>query len=563
MSKRTPPPLPPVLDPANPGFSATSAIIEIHPINPTSQLAFDGLLTAINDSKISSDHANSMVVTGKMSSQDFNASSSSDYSDYEPPIRKRPAQISIGYFKVKVSFDIKPLSDAPTWKLGKATMKAEQPNPPSNASLPSGRAVDILLANPRSSLSAGLHGVHLYLRLHPASGVWIISVSDHCKPIQASLGPGASYDPVQCPHQPLYLNGRLFKHTEKVCLSHAISTLQLANLSYRLQFNVSSAHHEDPYMHHRDNFLDSLRFARPPSMICGIPFRNDRRNELAVWRNPAGSGAFGIVYFGFDPFSGGLRAIKSWSCKKEDQVDKVMQEISVSMELSESNSEGIIKTYGWHNGEGEEVQRPSPIEYHLVMESGIALSEHPWSAPSARSSKDWENRQILVRQLLIGLQSIHDRGWMHRDITSQNIIWIPPVAGLQTEALKLADFGKLCKQRTHQDERLAAERYRAPEIDGKSTYDQSIDIWGLGLAIAYAWFVPQTQEWGDQEVYTNIRNELAQSPIDLASLVHAMLAADPTKRPSASKCLNHPCLKNVRTPTIDPVKFTEYGKRAR
>ena len=560
MSKRTPPPLPPVLDPANPTFSATSSIIEIHPINPTSQLAFDNLLTAINHSKISSEHANSMVVTGKMSSQDFNASSSSDYSDYEPPVRKHPAQISIGYFKV--AFDRTPLSKVPTWTLGKAIIKAEQSDPPSNASVPNGRAVDILLANPRSSLSAGLHGVHLYLRLHPESGVWIISVSDHCKPIRASLGPGASFDPAQCPHQPLHLNGILVKHTEKVCLGHATSTLQFANLSYRLQFNVSSAHHEDPYMHHRNIFLNLLGFARPPSMISGIPFRNDRRNELAVWRNSAGSGAFGIVYFGFDPSSGGLRAIKSWSCKKDEQIDKVMQEISVSMELSGSNSGGIIKTYGWRNGEGEEVQRPSPIEYHLVMESGIALSKHGWSPPSAWSSKDWENRQVLVRQLLIGLQSIHDRGWMHRDITGQNIIWIPPVAGLQTEALKLADFGKLCKQRTHRDKHLAAERYRAPEVDGKRTYNQSIDIWGLGLAIAYAWFVPQTQEWNNQ-VYTNLRNELAQSPIDLASLVHAMLVDDPTKRPSASKCLNHPCLKNVRTPTVDPVKFTEYGKRAR
>ena len=495
-----------------------------------------------------------------MSSQDFNTGSSSDYSDYEPPICKNQTQISIGYFKV--AFDRTPFSKVPIWTLGKAIIKAEQSDPPSNASVPSGRTVDILLANPRSRFSDGLHGVHLYLRLHPESGVWIISVSDHCKFIQASPGPGASFDPAQCPHQPLHLNGILFKHSEKVCLSHATSTLQFANLSYRLQFNVSSAHHEDTYMHHRNIFLNSLGFTRPPSMISGIPFRNDHRNELAVWRNSAGSGAFGIVYFGFDPFIGGLRAIKSWSCKKEEQVDKVTQEISVNMELSGSNSEGIIKTYGWRNGEGEEVQRPSPIEYHLVTESGIALSKHGWSAPSAWSSKDWENRQVLVRQLLIGLQSIHDRGWMHRDITGQNIIWIPPVAGLQTEALKLADFGKLCKERTHQDKHLAAERYRAPEVDGKRTYDQSIDIWGIGLAIAYAWFVRQTPEWNNQ-VYTNLRNELAQSPIDLASLVRAMLVADPTKRPSASKCLNHPCLKNVRTSTVDPVKFTEYGKRAR
>lgn len=512
MSKHTSAPLQPILDPANPVFLTDSSILEIHPTNDEAELAFDDLAKAMNQKKVHPHHAHYIVVTGKKDLSESYISSGTDYSSDDQ--KTRPSGlITTGHFRI--NFTAEPVARTSMWSMGRGTGKSQSSF---EAGALSDRKVDVLLANIRSKYAKGLHSAHANIRMHPESGVWLLSVSSQCEAIRSEGNIGRPLDIEKCPHYPLHLNGKPIRHSEEHCLSEARFALQIAHLSYRVNFNIAFAHQEDSYIHKRNVFLAAMNLPIPQSLISGIPFAHDHRNQLARWRDPYSRGAFGTVYLGFDPDKGGLRAIKAWNCKRDTEASAVLDEIFVSLFLSDTKSDGIIRTFGWRNTVGEEAIRQPPIDYYLVMESGTDFRSLPWSRDER--SIDWHERKVLFRQLLLGLESIHSQGWIHRDVTAQNIIYISPLEGQRPARAKLADFGKLCKTPTHTNPHLAAKQFRAPEVDGKQTYDQRIDIWGLGLAVAYSWFTHEREDM-NKEQHASILSLLSQKAqlTDLASLL--------------------------------------------
>ena len=520
-SNHTPPPLSPILDSANPSFSIDSSILEIHPNSYKAQFAFDELVQAIDNKEIHPHQAHSMMTTGYRDLKDSYVSNCTDDDNQES--RSRPTgSIRTGFFKL--TFSVTPVTNVATWLVGRGSEKAKDSEPSSKTLPPRNRNVDILLAKPRSKLGRGLHSVHLYLRTHPESGVWMLSVSNHCSNLKAQSRVGGDLDTALCIHQPLLLNGELVKHAEERCLSEATFTLQIADLSYQAQFKIMHVYQKDSYIYRRNKFLTAMNRVAPPALISGIPFPNDNRNQLTRWRDPLANGAFGAVYIGFDPVTGDLRAIKTWNCKQAAQASQVMQEIEITAALSALGSEGIIRMFGWRNGLSEEVIRDPPVDYYMVMEVGNAFHKTKWSDISEATSQEWSRRKVLFRQLLIGLQTIHARDWIHRDITAQNIILVPAITGFRPEAAKLADFGKLCLTPNNTSKHLAAEKYRVPEVNGQRQYNQAIDIWGLALAVAYTWFMrppQQKNKQGHAEIIDHLNEAVAIT--NLTQLVQQML----------------------------------------
>ena len=160
---------------------------------------------------------------------------------------------------------------------------------------------------------------------------------------------------------------------------------------------------------------------------------------------------------------------------------EVEQELAVSEALSDET--GIVRSYGWCGLSGEGTLGFSlPCQVFLIQERGIPLQWVPWTEDLY---KDWTTRRVICKYLLTGLSAIHRRGWMHRDITPNNVlVFAEPVRAV------LCDFGKLCKQKTSIDTNLAAWRWLPPEIQqGKDyVYDQNVDIWELGLTLLRTWF---------------------------------------------------------------------------
>lgn len=149
---------------------------------------------------------------------------------------------------------------------------------------------------------------------------------------------------------------------------------------------------------------------------------------------------------------------------------------------------------------------------------------------------------FVTRQLLNGLCCLHNAGYIHRDIKSQNIL-----VSLNGR-VKLADFGLCIKiepgETTHG--RVGTIHYMAPEIITRKNYDTKVDIWSIGCLI-YEMCLggPPYVKCRSLKAVFNILThgvpplagqEWSDEMHDFLSLCFQV---DPKQRPSAAKLLKH------------------------
>ena len=91
-----------------------------------------------------------------------------------------------------------------------------------------------------------------------------------------------------------------------------------------------------------------------------------------------------------------------------------------------------------------------------------------------------EQIKTIMKQLLVGLAFIHERGYLHRDLKPENLLY-------QDNSLKIADFGlsKEYLKTANQTNYVSTRWYRAPEIMlRQKKYDFGIDVFAAGCIFA-------------------------------------------------------------------------------
>lgn len=210
--------------------------------------------------------------------------------------------------------------------------------------------------------------------------------------------------------------------------------------------------------------------------------------------------------------------------------------------LSQCNSPYITKYFGSHltgsklyiamefmeGGAVEKLLKPKPFEEVYVA--------------------------VLIREILKGLDYMHDQGKIHRDIKAGNVL----LGG--DGSVKLADFGVAGQMTDRAQKRMTfvgTPYWMAPEVIKQSGYDQRADVWSLGITtIEMAKGHPPLH--GIQPLRAlflipkaNHRPVLqGDFSARMKEFVQQCLEKDPANRPSVKQLLKHRWLKSAKKTSI-------------
>ena len=151
----------------------------------------------------------------------------------------------------------------------------------------------------------------------------------------------------------------------------------------------------------------------------------------------------------------------------------------------------------------------------------------------------------LAKFLLDAVFLIHSKDITHRDLKPQNIL----LKSKDSDAdIKLADFGFACRVHTPQSltTRCGTPTYVAPEILKNIPYDQSADMWSVGvilyvLLVGYPPFASENQNVLFQKIRTadfSFReSDWSGISEDAKELIKNLLVVDPLQRWTAKRSL--------------------------
>ena len=272
-----------------------------------------------------------------------------------------------------------------------------------------------------------------------------------------------------------------------------------------------------------------------------------------------GQGAFAKVNLGLNVLTGRVVAIKSFKKKAEEKFNIKMKKIQYETELMKRfNHKNITKILEVFHDE----------EYMLIIMEYIN-GENLFSFVKKRRKLSEKLAKFLFRQIILGIEHIHSKNVVHRDIKLENIMID------FNNTIKICDFG-IGKVLKSEDELLydkcGTPMYMAPEIilsnenDGYKGFP--VDIWssGITLYIMLSGTLPfnlksknnkkENISFNGNKRYNNtyLQNQIISvKPREIENiseeakdLLKGILNKNPEKRLTCNQILNHPWLKNAK-----------------
>ncbi|OQV02626.1 Protein kinase domain-containing protein [Cladophialophora immunda] len=273
--------------------------------------------------------------------------------------------------------------------------------------------------------------------------------------------------------------------------------------------------------------------------------------------NKIGQGASGGVYTAFENGTKRCVAIKQMNLEQQPKKDLIINEIIVMKDSKHKNIVNFIDSY-LHEGDlwvvMEYMQGGSltdVVTFNVMSEGQIAA---------------------VCRETLYGLQHLHSKNVIHRDIKSDNILLS------ERGDIKLTDFG-FCAQinDTHNKRTtmVGTPYWMAPEVVTRKEYGRKVDIWSLGIMAIemIEGEPPYLTESPLRALYLiakygtpRIKDEQALSPV-FRDFLHFALKVEPEKRASAHDLLHHPFMHNCAplsslAPLVQSAKESRAAEKA-
>ncbi|KVH93462.1 Protein kinase, ATP binding site-containing protein [Cynara cardunculus var. scolymus] len=267
------------------------------------------------------------------------------------------------------------------------------------------------------------------------------------------------------------------------------------------------------------------------------PLKNNTRN----WQKGdfLGRGSYGTVYEGYNEH-GFFFAVKEVSLldegsKGKQSIVQLEQEISL---LSQFQHENIVRYLGSDTMVFQDDGKLY-IFLELVTKGSLANLYRKYHLGDSQVS-------AYTKQILSGLNYLHERNVVHRDIKCANIL--VDVSG----SVKLADFGLAKATKLNDIKSCKGTPYwMAPEVVNRlnNGYGLAADIWSLGCTVLEMLTrkIPYSHLEGLQALFRIGRGEAPPVPdtlsVESQDFIRKCLQVNQNDRPTAAQLLMHPFVK--------------------
>ncbi|KAJ7067179.1 kinase-like domain-containing protein [Mycena amicta] len=253
-----------------------------------------------------------------------------------------------------------------------------------------------------------------------------------------------------------------------------------------------------------------------------------------------GRGTYGRVYLALNATTGEMIAVKQVETPRTagDKSDRrqisIVQALKMESEtLKDLDHPNIVQYLGFE-------ETPSFLSMQYVPGGSIG------SCLLKYGKFEEDVTKSFISQILTGLEYLHSKGVIHRDLKSDNIL--VEISGV----CKISDFGTSKRTDDHNDTHTAMQGtvyWMAPEVVGanRTRYNTKIDIWSIGCLLLEMW----TGASGDEIVDVMIKLYQSKLPPLPDGLVLSQQADDfrgkcfainPDERSTAAELRDHPYL---------------------
>lgn len=207
----------------------------------------------------------------------------------------------------------------------------------------------------------------------------------------------------------------------------------------------------------------------------------------------------------------------------------LQDEWSILAEFQTKNPH-VIKTYELWPMESQPVA--------LILEYCPYGSVRDFIKQSKSSSFPFTSRLALMDQFAIALTSVHRAGYVHRDLSPNNLL----LRKIDPPELVLADFGLALpeKDALERNERVGTPKYMAPELfrDPIRPTGKAADVYAFGMVsfVIMAWrpiYKAYDKAKVREAVLKGVRGRIRKNwPPDIKNILKSSWKNDPEARPS-------------------------------
>eukprot|EP01017_Pseudomicrothorax_dubius_P024123 TRINITY_DN2567_c0_g2_i2.p1 TRINITY_DN2567_c0_g2~~TRINITY_DN2567_c0_g2_i2.p1 ORF type:complete len:383 (-),score=53.78 TRINITY_DN2567_c0_g2_i2:467-1615(-) len=262
-----------------------------------------------------------------------------------------------------------------------------------------------------------------------------------------------------------------------------------------------------------------------------------------------GKGSYGTVFLVKEKASGmtyALKTISKVAIKERTSVTSLKREIKLQKKLKHPNIIELVCTF------------EDETNVYMVLEYAPRGTLFHYLRSKGRLNE--EEALIIFKQTCMAVEFLHQQKIIHRDLKPENILL--DVGG----NVKLCDFGWAAEIDSDGLTGFCGTiEYMPPEMIQGRTYDQSLDIWCLGILLyellcGHSPFRRNTdKETCERIVSGEVVTFTADVSEDARNLIQSILSPFPQMRPSFDEIFLHPWMQEKIVPQVKEKVMPEYS----